>query len=99
MSLDIPLGTFDEDGQPESSLVLTRGDLAIKVIPTGENQRKVYFALDARMKADGLISFSKKEINLLARGVIARERVPETLNGLRKSGWLAERDGRWEFVP
>lgn len=90
----IDLG-HDENGDPVSSLVLDHvGEFDVRLIPTGENQRKVWDALCA----SGTTSFTKTTLWQLGRTVIARERVPEAMAGLRKSGWLVVRDGRWEFT-
>jgi KaiC/GvpD/RAD55 family RecA-like ATPase len=93
----VTLDEADEDGQPETSLVLRATGTppaAMRQEPKGRSQQLLLGALRERVRANGCEMVSSLE--LLAMGKahgLSRKRLPEARNALARDGWLTETVG------
>jgi RecA-family ATPase len=96
---EVSLSTYDEDGQPEKSLVLVPAPgIALTRVarPTGKNQYALLTALEAEAAERDGEGWNDFEMSALAKRCgLMGSRKREALEGLTKRGYLVKKDGIW----
>jgi AAA domain len=96
---EILLGTVDDDGEREKSLVLVPATVirfATRQTPTGKNQAALLSALRNDADARGGEGWTREEVGAIAKRLgLNASRRREVLEALMKHGILVQKDGVW----
>jgi KaiC/GvpD/RAD55 family RecA-like ATPase len=93
----VTLDEIDEEGKPETSLVLGAtgtAPVALRYEPKGRNQQLLLGALREHVRANGSDLVSTPDLHAIGRAQgLSRKRLPEARQALERDGWIAESVG------
>lgn len=99
----VELGVDDEGDAVTSCIVIaTDNPQGSRKLPSGKNQRRLLAAIQDRRRAskvDDISDGEMREIGTALFGEAARQRLPEVIAGLVKSGWIENAVGGYRLLP